>query len=530
MLHRMNGIHPIPGIEILGPALDRSSEVLTPGALELLALLHRAFEPTRRSLLAAREQLQARLDSGWTPDFDPETASIRYGEWSVATIPPPLLDRRVEITGPPDRKMVINALNSGANMFMADFEDSNAPTWENCIRGQINLADAVAGTISYTSPEGRDYRLHPPTATLLVRPRGWHMVEKHVRVDGQPVSASLFDFVLFFHRNARALLERGAGPWFYLPKLEHHAEARLWNDVFVAAQRHLGLPVGSIKATVLIETILAAFQMHEILHELRDHVVGLNCGRWDYIFSFIKKFRAHRRFVLPDRASVTMTTHFLRSYSLLLIQTCHRRGALAMGGMAAQIPIRNDENANRAAMDKVSADKLREVTDGHDGTWVAHPGLVGLARSIFDQHMPGPNQLGRLREDVSVSASDLLTVPQGSVTERGLRQNISVSLRYIEAWLRGNGCVPIDNLMEDLATAEISRAQLWQWIRHEARTEDDQPVTMQRVQELVDAELAAIGAPAPGNRFSDAAALLLQITGSESFVEFLSEPAYQRLE
>ena len=442
------------------------ASILTPEALSFVVDLHEKFNDRRQVLLLAREKTQKAIDRGTFPDFLASTESIRRANWKVAPIPADLMDRRVEITGPPDRKMVINALNSGAKVFMADLEDSHAPTWAGTLQGQVNLYDAVRKQIRFVSPEGKSYELNPITATLVVRPRGWHMVEKKVLLNGKPLSASLFDFGLYLFHNATELLRRGTGPYFYLPKLESHHEARLWNDVFLYAQERLDLPKSTIRATVLIETILAAFEMDEILYELKDHCVGLNCGRWDYIFSYIKKFRNHPEFVLPDRAQVTMNQPFLKSYYQLLIQTCHRRGAFAMGGMAAQIPIKNDAQANQIAMDKVRADKEREVNAGHDGTWVAHPGLVGLAKEIFDSKMPGPNQLANLREDVRVSGRDLLEVPQGEITEAGLRNNISVGLQYLESWLRGSGCVPIFNLMEDAATAEISRAQIWQWIRH----------------------------------------------------------------
>ena len=431
--------------------------------------------------------------------------------------------------------MVINALNSGAKMYMADFEDSHAPTWRGTLEGQVNLRDAVNGTIEYISPEGKHYTLNRETATLLVRPRGWHLDEKHVLVDGEPMSASIFDFGLFLYHNAHALIEKGAGPYFYLPKLEGHLEARLWNDVFMWAQSALGLPPRTIKATVLIETILAAFEMDEILYELRDHIAGLNCGRWDYIFSFIKKFRNRPDFVLPDRSSVTMTTHFLRSYSRLLIQTCHRRGAHAMGGMAAQIPIKNDPPANEAAIAKVRADKEREAGDGHDGTWVAHPGLVGVAMDVFNAHMPGANQLDRPSDNLTITAADLLAVPEGEITPEGLRINVAVGLRYLESWLRGNGCVPIFNLMEDAATAEISRAQIWQWIRHpRGRFADGTKITAQLVREVLDRELAAlVEAMGPAayraSKFEEAGELFLAISTAPEFVDFLTLPAYEHL-
>jgi malate synthase len=440
---------------------------LTPEALAFVEELVREFAPTRAELLRRRVDRQKRIEAGEMPDFLPETADVRSGDWTVAPIPADLQDRRVEITGPVERKMVINALNSGANVFMADFEDSNSPTWNNSVEGQINLRDAVNGDITFTNPAGKHYSLNENTAVLMVRPRGWHLSEKHVLLDGEPIPASLFDFGLYFYHNARALLDNGTGPYFYLPKLQSHMEARLWNDVFVTAQDALGVPQGSIRATVLIETILAAFEMDEILYELRDHSGGLNCGRWDYIFSFIKTFRNKPVFTMPDRSLVTMTTHCMHSYSLLAIQTCHRRGIHAIGGMAAQIPIKNDPKANDEAIGKVRADKERESEDGHDGTWVAHPGLVSIAKDSFDARMPEPNQISKSRDDVRVTAKDLLQMPEGEISEQGLRHNINVGILYMAAWLAGNGCVPIYNLMEDAATAEISRSQIWQWIHHD---------------------------------------------------------------
>src|ERR1700757_3334913 len=460
------------GIEIRGPVPEPFPEILTPDALRFVARLQREFNSRRKELLERREQRQAENNQSKKPDFLPETAHIRESNWQVAPIPKDLQDRRVEMTGPTDRKRVINALNSGAKVFMADFEDANAPTWNNMIEGHINLRDAIRRTIEFASPEGKEYRLKDQVAVLLIRPRGWHLVEKHLLVDGEPVSGGLFDFGLYVFHNAKELLARGSGPYFYLPKMESHLEARLWNDVFNLAQDELGIPRGSIRATVLIETILAAFEMDEILYELRDHSAGLNCGRWDYIFSFIKKFAEDPNCVMPDRGQVTMTAHFLRSYSLLLIKTCHRREVHAMGGMAAQIPIRDDPAANEVAMEKVRADKQREAGDGHDGTWVAHPGLVAIAKEIFDREMPQANQIARKRQDVHVVASDLLAVPKGTITEAGLRRNLNVGIGYIEAWLRGIGCVPLYHLMEDAATAEISRAQVWQWIRHGAKLAD----------------------------------------------------------
>ena len=513
-----------PALQIIAPVSAAQSGILTPEALLFVARLASEFDGRRRDLLARRRVRQTELDAGRFPDFLWETTHIRQGDWRVASIPRDLTDRRVEITGPVDRKMVINALNSGANVFMADFEDANSPTWNNNIDGHINLRDAIQRTIEFTSPEGKKYKLHERIATLLVRPRGWHLSEKHALLDGQPVSGSLFDFGLYFFHNARQLIENGSGPYFYLPKLESHLEARLWNDVFNFAQDALGIPRGSIRATVLIETILAAFEMDEILYELRDHSSGLNCGRWDYIFSFIKKFRNYPAFVLPNRAEVTMERHFLKSYVELLIQTCHRRGIHAMGGMAAQVPIKNDPAANELALEKVRQDKLREVRAGHDGTWVAHPGLVPLAKQIFDDGMPEPNQISRNRDAVAVTAKDLLTVPDGAITEAGLRWNIDVGLQYLEAWLRGVGCVPIYNLMEDAATAEICRAQVWQWVKYGAQLDDGRPVTTEMVNRVVDEQLAASGHQTP--EFTRAAEVFRQMMTSAEFQEFLTLPAY----
>ena len=524
-----------PKVEIAGARIARAEEVLTPLALQLLASLHRRFNARRLELLAARTQRQAQLDDGALPEFLPATAQLRSAEWRIAPVPTDLADRRVEITGPVDRKMIINALNAPVRAFMADFEDSCAPTWENVIRGQVNLADAVRRTISYEDPStGKVYRLGEHTATLIVRPRGWHLPEKHVRINGESVSGALFDFAVFLANNHEALAARGTGPYFYLPKLENHLEARLWNDVFLAAQDALGIARGTIKATVLIETLLAAFEMDEILYELREHSAGLNCGRWDYIFSFIKKLRNRRDFLLPDRASVTMERHFLKSYVDLLIRTCHRRGAHAMGGMAAQIPIRDDPQANEAAMARVRADKLREAHAGHDGTWIAHPGLARIAREAFDAVMPGPNQLQVLRADVNVTARDLLTVPEGAITEEGVRGCIRVGVQYLESWLRGNGCVPLYHLMEDAATAEICRAQLWQWLHHGARTSDGLAVSVERFDRLLSAELDRIHDEVGAERltngvFPTAARLFEQMTKSEAFDEFLTLPAYELL-
>src|SRR5437762_7214558 len=459
------------GTEIRAEVRPEWEEILTAEAMEFVATLQRELGARREELLSRREERKTRLDAGELPDFLPDTREIREGDWTVAPIPRALIDRRVEITGPVDRKMIINALNSGASVFMADFEDAHAPTWANNLEGHINLRDAVRRTITFDSEE-KHYKLNEKVATLLVRPRGWHLLEEHFTIDEKPVSASIFDFALYFFHNAKELIARGTGPYFYLPKMESHLEARLWNDIFVRAQQLIGIPSGTIRATVLIETILAAFEMHEILYELRDHSSGLNCGRWDYIFSFIKKFRARHDFITPDRISITMDKAFLAAYVDLLIQTCHRRGIHAMGGMAAQIPIKSDPEANKAAMAKVEADKLREVRAGHDGTWVAHPGLVLDAKETFDAEMPQVNQLKRTREDVKITRDDLLRLPAGPITEKGMRQNINVGILYLEAWLGGRGSVPLYNLMEDAATAEISRTQLWQWLHHGAKLDD----------------------------------------------------------
>ena len=520
------------GVLIEADANPEFDEILSPEALGFVAMLERRFGAERRRLLAQRGKVQAKLDAGENPDFLPETENIREADWTVEPLPADLLDRRVEITGPVDRKMVINALNSGASVFMADFEDATTPTWTNLVEGQINLRDAARRSIEFTDPtSGKDYSLNDKIATLLVRPRGWHLPEKHVVVDGQPMSGSLFDFGMFFFHCAKELMGQGTGPYFYLPKLESHVEARLWNDVFITAQEALGIPIGTIKATVLIENILAAFEMDEILYELRSHSAGLNCGRWDYIFSFIKKFRNRPDCVMPDRGDVTMTCHFLRSYSLLLIKTCHRRGVHAMGGMAAQIPIRGDEDANRGALEKVRADKEREAGDGHDGTWVAHPGLVPIAKEVFDREMPGPNQIERKRDEVNITAADLLQVPEGVITEAGLRQNVNVGVSYIEAWLRGTGCVPLYNLMEDAATAEISRAQLWQWIRHKAMLNDGRVIDGKLLQSILDEELANIRTAIGNDNFANsafvpAADLFKRMVAAEDFEDFLTLPAY----
>ncbi len=524
------------GMQVQGRITPEYAQILTPDALEFLAKLHRNFNARRLELLARRGRRQKELDAGKLPDFLPETKHIRDADWQVAPVPQDLQDRRVEITGPTDRKMVINALNSGASMFMADFEDSSTPTWDNQVQGQINMRDAVNRGISFTSPEGKQYRLADKTATLLVRPRGWHLSEKHVVIDGQPMSGSLFDFGLYFFHNAKARIRQGSGLYFYLPKMESHLEARLWSDVFVFAQKELGVPHGTVKATVLIETILAAFEMEEILYELREHSAGLNCGRWDYIFSSIKKFRNRKDFILADRHLVTMLSPFMRSYSLLLIKTCHKRGAFAMGGMAAQIPIKNDPAANEAALAKVRADKDREANDGHDGTWVAHPGLVALARESFDKVMKTPNQIHKKRNDVNVSAKDLLNFqPTGPITEAGLRTNINIGIQYLGAWLAGTGCVPIFNLMEDAATAEISRAQIWHWIRSPLGILDDgRKVTRELFRELVPQELEKVRQMLgdkgyAGGKYPEGAKMFEELTLDEDFFEFLTLPAYDHL-
>jgi len=524
-----------PALRVAPTGIARAPEVLTPGALELLARLHRRFNPRRLELLGARAERQREFDSGVLPDFLPQTETVRRADWRIAAVPHDLVDRRVEITGPVERKMIINALNAPVCAFMADFEDSCSPTWHNLIQGQINLADAIDGTISYVDPaSGKAYRLAERRATLIVRPRGWHLPEKHVCIDGEAVSGALFDFALYLARNHEGLARAGTGPYFYLPKLESHLEARLWAEVFATAEAALGLEHGTIKVTVLIETLPAAFEMDEILFELRDYIVGLNCGRWDYIFSFIKKLRGRSECVLPDRAQVTMERHFLKSYVDLLIRTCHRRGAHAMGGMAAQIPVR-DAQANALAMQRVRADKLREANAGHDGTWIAHPGLAPVARAAFDAVMHGPNQLGVAREDVHVRREDLLRVPAGNITEEGVRTNIRVGVQYLEAWLRGNGCVPLYNLMEDAATAEICRAQLWQWLRHGACTSDGVPLTPPRMDRLFAEELERIHAEVGPVRllegvFPSAARLLQRMIEQDTFDEFLTLPAYELID
>jgi malate synthase len=523
-------------MDILAPTLPEYRRVLSPEALSFMEALCRTFEPRRQELLAARAARQAEFDRGVMPDFLPQTRPIRESEWKIADQPRDLQDRRVEITGPTDRKMVINALNSGASTFMADLEDANCPTWDNMVSGQANLLDAVNGTISFEQ-SGKHYRLEPKHAVLVPRPRGWHLDEKHVRIDGKPISGALFDFGLNFFHTAKERLARGSGPYYYLPKMESHLEARLWNDIFVHAQGALGIPHGSVRATVLIETLPAAFEMDEILWELKDHSAGLNIGRWDYIFSCIKKLRSHREFCLADRAQVTMTSPFMRAYALLLVKTCHRRNAPAMGGMAAQIPIKNDPAANEAAMAKVRADKEREATDGCDGTWVAHPGLVPIAKAVFDKHMPGPNQYSKQRPDVNVGAKDLLRFePEAPITETGLRNNVQVGIQYIGAWLSGNGCVPIFNLMEDAATAEISRSQVWQWMRSPKGVLDDgRKVTRELFHEILTDELrktpSIVGADAyAAGRYAEGAKMFEEISVSDDYVEFLTLPAYAAID
>jgi malate synthase len=519
----------------LPPVPAEWREVLSPEAIAFVDVLADRFSGAVAGLLARRAEAQRQFDAGARPDFLGSTRALRDSDWRVGAIPKDLLDRRVEITGPTERKMIINALNSGANVFMADFEDSLSPTWSNLIQGQANLMAAVRRSLAFTSPEGKHYALNERTAVLLVRPRGWHLPEKHWLRNGRAVPAAFIDFGLYLFHNAAELGRRGTGPYFYLPKLESHFEARLWAEVIAFSESALGLTRGTVKVTVLIETITAAFEMDEILFELRDWIVGLNCGRWDYIFSFIKKFGRRSDCVLPDRGSVTMTSHFLRSYAQLVIRTCHRRGAFAMGGMAAQIPIKGDAAANEQALARVRADKEREAGDGHDGTWVAHPGLVGLAREIFDRLMPGPNNLHRLRDDVRVSAADLLTVPEGLITQAGLVNNIDVGIRYLAAWLGGNGCVPIHHLMEDAATAEISRAQLWQWRHHGSRLADGRAVTIELLRAEIAAQLGQISADEgeaafAAAHYARAAEILDALTANPEFEPFLTLVAYRDID
>jgi malate synthase len=524
------------GIEFTAEIPEEFEEILTPEAVAFVAKLSREYRGRVVELLGKRAERQERISAGEMPDFLPETRDVREGDWKIAPIPDDLQDRRVELTGPPDRKMTINALNSGASCWMADFEDANCPTWHNMLESQLNMKEAIEGTISFDDPNsGKHYELHEDTAVILARPRGWHLFEKHMLVDGEQVPGGLFDFGLYFFHNAQTLLDNGSGPYFYLPKMESHLEARLWNDVFESAQDELGIPRGTIKATVLIETILATFEMHEILYELREHSAGLNCGRWDYIFSYIKKFR-EQDMLLPDRNSVTMTVPFMRAYSLLTIKTCHQRGAHAMGGMAAQIPRSDDPEWTEFANNKVREDKEREAKDGHDGTWVAHPGMVGLAKEAFDEYMPQPNQLDKI-PDVNPSADDLLEKPEGNITMDGFRNNISVGVQYLAAWLAGRGAVPVFNLMEDAATAEISRAQVWQWIHHDRGIlEDGTEVTEDLFNSTLEEELEKIKNDIVGperwetDEFGNASQLFARISTDDEFVEFLTLPGYEYLD
>jgi malate synthase len=525
----------VRGVKIRAAMQPRYAEILTPDALAFLAGLHRKFEARRQDLMKARSEKQKRFDAGELPDFLPETKWVRDGQWKIAPIPADLLDRRVEITGPVDRKMVINALNSGANVYLADFEDANSPTWDNNLEGQLNLKDRWHGRLDFTDPEsGKNYKLGSKLAVMLPRPRGWHLLEEHLIIDGKPIAGGLFDFGLYFFHNARATLAVGSGPYFYLPKLETHQEARLWNDVFVHAQEALGLPLKTIKATVLIETLPAAFEMDEILWEMRDHITGLNAGRWDYIFSFVKKFARNKNYILPDRSQVVMGKAFLGAYAALLVNTCHRRGAFAMGGMAAQIPVKDDQKANDEAFAKVRADKEREVREGHDGTWVAHPALVPVAKEVFDRLMPQPNQLDKLRDNLEVTRDALLQLHDGTKTEAGFRLNIRVGVQYIAAWLGGRGAVPIYNLMEDAATAEISRAQIWQWLKYGATLDNGKKATpaffrkalkeeMQRVKKEIGAKAYAAA------RFPEAIKLFSDLSLSKTFADFLTVPAYKKI-
>ncbi len=523
------------GLEFTSPMLPGFDAILTPDALDFVVSLVERFGARREELLQQRIAVQKKIDGGWLPDFLPETKDIRESAWTVAPIPDALLDRRVEITGPAEPKMIINALNSGAKVFMADTEDSLSPTWERIVEAQIALKAAARRTLTYSSPEGKEYKLGDTLATLIMRPRGWHLPEKHVLYNGKPISGSLFDFGLFFFHNAKHMAEQKTGPFFYIPKLENHHEAQLWADVFAHGENTLGLPKGTIKATVLIEVITAVFEMHEIIHALKDYIAGLNCGRWDYIYSFIKKFHTRNDFVLPDRSKVTMRTHFLQSYCELLIQTCHKRGCFAMGGMAAQIPIKHDEEANQKALAAVKADKEREAGLGHDGTWVAHPGLIPIAMEVFDRMMPGKNQLDKKREEVKVTRDDLLQIPEGTVSEAGVRNNTNVCIQYTAAWLDGNGCVPIFNLMEDAATAEISRTQLWQWAHHEAgKLEDGRDINAAFIRQVVAEELEAIKTLVgekefAAGRYKEAAELVEELTLKPEYTEFLTIPAYERL-
>jgi len=525
------------GVEFTAPIPDEFADVLTPEAVAFVAKLSREFAGRVDELLQKRAERQERINAGEMPDFLPETQDIRDGDWKIAPIPDDLRDRRVELTGPPDRKMTINALNSGASCWMADFEDANCPTWHNMLESQQNMRDAITRTISFDDPQsGKHYELNDEVAVILARPRGWHLFEKHMLVDGRQVPGGIFDFGLYFFHNARELLDRGSGPYFYLPKMESHLEARLWNDIFGRAQDELGIPRGTIKATVLIETILATFEMDEILYELREHSAGLNCGRWDYIFSYIKKFR-DKDLLLPDRNAVTMTVPFMRAYSLLCIKTCHRRGAHAMGGMAAQIPRSDDPEWTEFANNKVREDKEREAKDGHDGTWIAHPGMIWIAKEVFDEHMPQPNQIDKQRDDVNPTAEDLLEKPEGEITMEGFRNNINVGIQYLAAWLAGRGAVPVFNLMEDTATAEISRAQVWQWIHNDSAVlSDGTSVTEDLFRETMAEELEKIKNDIVGpdrfekDEFAQAAELFDRISTDDHFVEFLTLPGYEYLD
>ncbi len=525
----MRGVH--PEIELVHPLAGAQGEILTAAALDYLARLADRFTPELKQLLAARKSRQAEFDEGAVPAFDPDTTAIREGDWQVAPIPAEVEDRRTEITGPVSRKMVINALNSGAQVYMADFEDSTAPTWDNLIDGQLNLRDAIRRQIDFKTPQGKSYALNDKTAVLMVRPRGLHLPERHLRLAGHPLHGALVDFGLFLFHNHAELLKRGKQAYFYLPKLQHSSEAAWWEKVIAWSEQYLGIAHGTVRVTLLIETLPAVFQMHEILYALRDRILGLNCGRWDYIFSYIKTFRNHPDRVLPDRDQVGMTVPFLASYSKLLIQTCHAHGAFAMGGMAAQIPIRGDEDANAIAMEKVRIDKEREAGNGHDGTWVAHPGLEPLSRAEFDKVLKGPNQLDRKLADFTVNVEDLIAPSEGSITEAGVRKNIRVAIQYLAAWLSGNGCVPIDNLMEDAATAEISRTQLWQWVTQESSLDDGRKITLEWLDQLFEEEKSALTAMAPNavEVIENATELLNEMTSNPELVEFLTLPAYEQL-
>ena len=520
---------------ITGKISKEFDEILTLDCLEFVADLHRKFNSRRLELLKSRQEVQKKIDGGWRPNFLEETKSTREKNWKILGIPKDLQDRRVEITGPTNQKMIINALNSGACCFMADLEDSATPTWNNVIEGQINLKNAINKKINFIDKvNGKEYKLNEKHAVLIVRPRGWHLDEAHFLVDNEKCSGGIFDFAIYFYHNAKQLLHNGTGPYFYLPKMESHLEARLWNDVFTDAQKKLGIKHGTIKVTVLIETILASFEMDEILFELKDHIVGLNCGRWDYIFSYIKKFKNFKDFLLPDRSSLKMTSHFLRSYDLLLIKTCHRRGAHAMGGMAAQIPIKNNEALNQKAMEAVKLDKLRESNDGHDGTWVAHPDLVKIAKDIFDQKMPQANQISKVLSDIKIEAKDLLLAEKGDITEEGVRKNISVGIQYLAAWLGGNGCVPLYNLMEDAATAEISRAQVWQWNKHQCKTVEGKTINPNYVKNIVKEEMVQIKKEVGEQKFEKgnyerAAKMFEEMSIANQFEDFLTVPAYNEI-